>query len=275
MSHPLNLLALGALAAMLPIDGWADPAPAQFMAAVQFEVRETSQLLPRSQQVARRLFFHTVESWPELRGRHYDVQTMGNKLVFSLLSENDMRLPVRNAVSEWVKTLGGKVSGSGRTDFYRFYRTSLSQAMGRGFEIVTMIDKTGDKNAVKFLTLRAEGVPVRDLMEALTSKVPSLNYMVDPKECFDHLITLNFVTSDEAEAMGIDGAMKAIAKYLSIKYEKENGVHFFMGGCTEPKPEPIQRQKPPELLPSGFTLEPQDDPIPPQAHVYFRVIRAE
>lgn len=246
------------------ITAFGDPMAAQFMSTVQLAVQEPSpELVERSQRLVAEQFASAIAMWPGLQGRPYEVRKSGNQLVFSLVSNSDMRVPLQQVVANMVQSLNGRVHAHGRT---LFYRTSLSQPMGSYYVSV-------DDTHTKIVSIAAQSVPLRDLLREVRSQLGSLSYLI-PGECMERLVDWSFGEDGvPSEPKTVDALMTELATLLGLKCEKKNGTYIFTGSCQDfPRPRRLPPPSPGELLQSGLFPNPNSpNPGRPQ-QVYFPLL---
>jgi hypothetical protein len=221
------------------------PPTEQFMSTVQFAFQEnTSEMMERSRRVVKQQFAETLEGWPELAGKPYEVKTMGNEVVFYLSSDSDMQQPMQRAVSRIVERINGKVRTRGRS---QFFRTALSQPVGGYLETVVNDSHT------KIVSISAQSVSLRNLLKQLQAQLGSLSYMV-PGECAERPVDWSFGGGSAgvgvSEPKSVETVMSEIATLFGLKFEKKNGTHIFSGEC------PLRKRSLPSSEMVSTSLEP-------------------
>jgi hypothetical protein len=212
----------------------------QFMAALQLAIDEPSpELTNRSQKLVREQLDLTFKSWPEFKGRQYDVRTDGREIVFYMMTGEDMQAPLQHAISSMIQRLNGRVRARGRS---LFYKTPMSPSQ-TGY-----LDVGVDDQHKKILYASAQAVPLRHLLKELKSQLGTLSYLI-PGECADQLVDWSFGDPDQIQPKTVDAAMSELATLFGLKYEKRNDTHIFSGGCTEVRPRQIR-----PILPSPSQL---------------------
>ncbi|MFM8315167.1 MAG: hypothetical protein ACKOA8_12855 [Deltaproteobacteria bacterium] len=209
----------------LPI--FAEPATSemQFLSAIQMAVYEDSPLLTeRSQKLVRDQFDHRLIDFPGLEHMRYEIKASGNELVFFLTSNQDIRDPLQEAVSEIIGQLNGRVRARGRS---MFYRTALSQPLGGYLEV------TVDDSHTKVISISAQGVPFRDLLKELKNQLGGFSYLISG-ECADRVIDWGFgELGTQTEPKSSDSIMMELATLFNLKLEKKSGSYIFSGPCAE------------------------------------------
>lgn len=233
--------------------------PQQFTSTVQLAVQEDNpRLINRAQKLVIEQFASALSTSPELRGKHYEVHTSGNQVVFYLLSNNDMRTPMQAAVANMIERLNGRVRARGRS---LYYRTSWSPTSGAGY-----LDVVFDDTYTKVVSIAAQAVPLRDLLKEIKAQhrvgamaeaaVPtpndpatakpvaevkpepeSISYLI-PGECAERLVDWNFGNDGgAAEPKSIDEVMDDVAGLFGLKCEKKDlgrsRTYILTGICSE------------------------------------------
>lgn len=220
----------------------------QFLTTVHFAIREENpSLLERAQNLVLEQFSQTMGTHHSLSNRGYQVRTSGNEMILTLISGEDLRGPMQNAVSSMISSLNGKIQTRGGA---HFYRTQLSGATGGILDIVT------DESQI--LTINAQSVPLRDLLKELKHQVGNFSYLI-PGECGERFVDWNFGNS-ESSPKSIDIALEELSVLFGLKLAKQSGTYIFSGNCREPihRTDPNFPMTPPFLLPEST-----------KAHVYF------
>jgi len=197
----------------------------QFLSAIQMAVYEDNpQLLERSQRVVRDQFDQRIIAYPGLENVRYDIKTSGNELVFFLTSNDDIRDPLQNAVSEIIGQLNGRVRARGRS---MFYKTALSQPLGGYLEVIV------DDSHTKVISVSAQAVPFRDLLKELKNQLGSFSYLI-PGECAERIIDWGFgELGTNIEPKTIDTVMMELATLFNLKLDKKSGSYIFSGQCND------------------------------------------
>jgi hypothetical protein len=265
---------------VLAVDGYADlaatppmmmmppsaPPAQQFMSTVQLAVHEASpELLRRSQKLVREQFADVFAIEPEFEGRKFDVHTSGNEVVFSVVTADDVRPQMQQAVASMIQRLNGRVQARGRS---MFYRTSLSPQMSGYLEVVV------DDTHSKVRTIQAQGVPLRDLLKEIRFQLGSLSYLI-PGECAQRPVDWSFGEEGgpPTQPKAVDALMSELATLFGLKCEKRNGTYIFTGSCNEFRNMRPRTASPGELLRNGFA--PMPPKAPPQTQVYFPLLPLE
>jgi hypothetical protein len=217
----------------------------QFMSTVQLAIREPSpDLLRRSQKLVMSQMQNTFQSWPELTGKHFEIRTVGNEVILSLVTNDDMRIPMQQAVAAMIDFLNGRVRASGRSSFYR---APLERSAGGGY-----LEAVMDDSRTKIRSLSAQGVPLRDLLKEIKTRAGRLSYLI-PGECADALVDWEYSGQSGGPelkpAIGIGEAFKMVAQGLGLRYEDKNGTHIFSGDCNEIR---HNKRLPSEFVSVGF-----------------------
>ena len=228
----------------------------QYLSSIQLAVYEQSpELLRRSQKIVLDRFHNTFESWPEFKGREYEVKQNGNEITFIMTTPEDMRTPMQLAVSNIIEHLNGRVRARGKS---MFYRTQFTKPSGGYLEVTVDDSKTG------ILSISAQSVPLRDLLKEIKSQIGSISYLI-PGECAEQLVDWSFGENEPGvQTKSLDVAMGELASLFNLSLDtadkngKKNGTYIFKGAC-----DPHQRHvRPPadlrmELLRNSF-LTPSD-----------------
>lgn len=202
-------------------------ASSHFVSTIQFSVREPSApLMQRSQGLVKAFFAQGLEASPELRTQSYEVRMVGNEVVFYLVTDNDMRTPMRLVLSSLVENLNGKVKARGRSSFFR---TTLSQPVGGYLETVVNDDHTA------VVSLTARSIPLRDLLKQLRTQLTSMSYVV-PGDCADQRVDWSFGKMGPSQPRTISSILSALATHFNLTHEVRNGTHVLHGGCTDQAP---------------------------------------
>src|SRR4051812_1119135 len=81
----------------------------QFTSRVYFVIHESTPfLVQRGRKVIEKEFAETFEAVPALGGQDYQIAADGNQLVFSMVTESDLRSPFQTVVSDIVGQLNGR-----------------------------------------------------------------------------------------------------------------------------------------------------------------------
>lgn len=213
----------------------------QFLSSIQFAVHEsTPQLMQRSQQIVQDEFANAFGTYPELKGKTYQIRQNGNEVFFFMTTDNDMRTPMQGAVAAMVEHLNGRVLARGKS---MFYKAAFSKPVDGYLEVTTDDTHSG------ILSIAAQSVPLRDVLKEIKAQVGSISYLI-PGECAEQLVDWSFGENGEEAAKPVDTVMSELATLFNLKFEKKNGTYIFSGTCDELKRE---RTRPPvELLRNGF-----------------------
>lgn len=197
----------------------------QFLSAIQMAVYEDNpQLLERSQKVVKDQFDQRVVAFPGLENIHYELKSSGNELVFFLTSNEDIRGPLQDAVSEIIGQLNGRVKARGRS---MFYKTALSQPLGGYLEVIV------DDNHSKVVSVLAQAVPFRDLLKELKNQLGGFSYLI-PGECAERMIDWGFgEPGTTTEPKTIDTVMMELSTLFNLKLDKKSGSYIFSGQCND------------------------------------------
>lgn len=197
----------------------------QFLSAIQMAVYEENPLLlERSQKIVRDQFDNRIVAFPGLENVRYEIKSNGNELVFFLTSNNDIRDPLQNAVSEIIGQLNGRVRARGRS---MFYKTALSQPLGGYLEVVV------DDSHTKVVSVLAQAVPFRDLLKELKNQLGGFSYLI-PGECAERIIDWGFGELEtNTEPKSIDNVMMELATLFNLKLDKKSGSYIFSGQCND------------------------------------------
>src|SRR5262249_35321141 len=156
-----------------------------------------------------------------LKGKTYEVRTFGNEVIFYLVSDDDMRVPMQHAVSVLVQSLNGRVRTHGRS---MFYRTAFSKPLGE-YQVAV------DQKTRRILSVSAQSAPLRDLLKDLKGKLGTFSYLI-PGDCGDKAVDWSFGET-VAEPKTLDSAMSELATVLNLKVDKRNGTYYiFSGDCS-------------------------------------------
>lgn len=235
----------------------APTSPTQFLSSVQMVIQEpTPELLQRSQKIVREQFVNTFSGFPELQGKTYEIRTMGNEVMLSLVTNEDVRQLMQQRLANIVEHLNGRVDARGRM---RFYRTAITPDLEGYLEVKAEPDTSNAvagpaRNKIRFIS--AQSVPMRDLLKEVRARLGSLSYMVSG-DCADRPVDLSFNGYDDSgpKYLETDTLMKTLLpKSLGISAENVNGTWVFAGNCADVKP--VVRPRPPspnEILKSGLT----------------------
>ena len=205
----------------------ADPTaarPPQYVSRVQMVVHELSpELLRRSQGLVRDEFTSSLAGVPQFKGHPHEIRTIGNEVVLSLVSAEDVREPMQVAVANMIEHLNGRVHTRGQS---LFYKTSLMPTSGGYLEVVV------DDTQSKIRSIAAQSVPLRDLLKEVRIQMGALSYLI-PGECAERLVDFSFGVDDGAQPKTVDALMGDLATLFGLRYEKRNGTYIFSGSCSE------------------------------------------
>lgn len=235
------------------------PSSAQFMSTVQLAISEPDpRLLRRSQQLVLEQINAGFQAWPQLRHKSYDVRTQGNEVVLYLITNDDMREPMQQAVSSMIQNLNGRVRARGRS---LFYRTSPERPVGGYLEVVVNDVHT------KVKSIAAQSVPLRDVLKELKTRLGGMSYLI-PGECADRVVDWSFAEDRAVEGKAVDAVISELATLFEMRVEKKNGTYIFAGDCHS---KPLRRSfQNTDVLTTNFF----PNPAHPEQHtqVYFPVI---
>ncbi len=221
------LLGLGCLGVGAALAGEPSGARPQYVSRVQMAVHELSpELLRRSQRLVREEFVNSMAGVPQFNGRPHEIRTVGNEVVLSLVSEDDVRDPMQMAVANMIEHLNGRVHARGKS---LFYKTSLVPTVGGYLEVVV------DDTQSKIRSIAAQSVPLRDLLKEVRSQMGALSYLI-PGECAERLVDFTFGVDDGAQPKTVDALMGDLATLFGLRYEKRNGTYIFSGSCVDDLP---------------------------------------
>ncbi len=198
--------------------------PAQYVSRVQLAVNELSpELLKRSQALVREEFLNSMSATADLKRTNQEIRTMGNEVVLSVVTDEDVRVPLQAAVASMIEHLNGRVHARGKS---YFYRTSLAPAYGGFLEVVA------DETQTKIRSIAAQGVPLRDLLKEVRHQMGTLSYLI-PGECAERLVDFSFGIDDGAPAKSVEVLMGDLATLFGLRQEKRNGTYIFTGRCVD------------------------------------------
>lgn len=196
----------------------------QFVSRVQLAVHELSpELLRRSQGLVREEFLNSISAVPQFKGRNHEIRTVGNEVVLSLVTDEDVRAPMQVAVANMIDHLNGRVYARGKS---LFYKTSLAPTFGGFLEVVV------DDTQSKIRSIAAQSVPLRDLLKEVRMQMGALSYLI-PGECAERPVDYTFGIDDGAQPKTVDVLMGDLATLFGLRYEKRNGTYIFSGRCSE------------------------------------------
>ena len=249
----------------------ANTPPSQFMSTVQVAVQEpSSELVQRSQRLVREQFVNVFATWPEFRGRSYEVRTQGNEVTLSLVTGEDIRPSMQQAVANIIEHLNGRVQARGRS---LFYRTSLSPESAGYLEV--KVEEDAKTKTKRIRSISAQSVPLRDLLKEIRFQMGALSYLI-PGECAERLVDWNFGTDGQpSEAKDIDTLMKLLARSFGIGYENVNGTFVFTGNCADVRPRQKPKNAPPSEMFRGTNLVPSGYRAVTSPQVYFPLMPLE
>lgn len=217
---------------------------AQFMSAIQFAVQEPSpELLVRSQGLVRQQFAQSLQNSEQLRMVPFEIRTFGNEVVFYVMTQDDVAVPMQGALTTMIQNLNGRVRTRGRSSFYA---TRPNEAVG-GF-LETVVNDTH----THVMSIMAQSVPLRDLLKQLKGQLGSLSYVI-PGECAEKRIDWSFGKAQEGpiKPKTVEAVMDELATALNLKVEKKNDTMVFSGPC-ESVPTRRLPAPPTELLTANF-----------------------
>lgn len=227
----------------------------QYLSTIQIAVHEPSlPLNQRAQRLVRRQFAAVFDAMPELEGRSYVVKNVGNELVFTVLTDEDVRSPMQQAVASMIRQLNGRTQAKGR---FSFFNASL--------EADRILDVELDKTGKQIQSISAQAVPLRDLLREIRFQLGSLSYLI-PGECADRPVDWSLgeePTQIPRKPREVKGVMQDLGALFGLKVEERDGTFIFMGTCSEPKKPSRQRIPSPareELLQSAFLPSPTEYP---------------
>jgi hypothetical protein len=201
------------------------PNRTRFASTVQLALQEpNAQQMKRAQTLVIREFENNVQIVPALRDARMSIQKSGNEVVFSLLMDDDLRAPMRQAMMRMIQSLNGRVRARGRTSFYR---TSFNHPPQAEF-FLTVHDP--EKRTVY---IEAEQAPLIDLLQEMRRQIQGFSYII-PQECAQRRVYWTFGSPDPKQHpphLELKAAMKGIAEMLQIKLENMNGAFVFSGDC--------------------------------------------
>ena len=230
--------------------------PAQFMSMVQMLIHETDPAqVRRSQKLVLEQMNQGFRAFPQLSDKRFEIRTVGNEVVFSLVTEEDMRQPMQEAVASMIQSLNGRVRARGRS---QFYLTNREKKAGGYLEVAV----NDQHNRVR--SISAQSVPLRDLLKELKSQLGELSYLI-PGECADRLVDWSFKEPQVAAARHVDSVISDLATLFSLKAEKKNGTYIFTGNC----PHPFKRSGIPETEVLTAKFFPPEMPAGQPTQVYF------
>lgn len=224
----------------------------QYLSTIQIAVHEPSvPLNQRAQRLVRRQFAAVFDAMPELEGRSYVVKNVGNELVFTVLTDEDLRSPMQQAVTSIIRQLNGRTSLKGK---FSFFNASM--------DTDRVLDVELDRTGKQIQSISAQAVPLRDLLREIRFQLGSLSYLI-PGECADRAV--DWVLGDEPtkKPREVKSVMHDLGALFGLKVEERDGTFLFMGTCSEPKKSPRQKFSPAvreELLQSAFLPSPTEYP---------------
>ncbi len=198
----------------------------QFVTRVQMAVHELSpELLKRSQGLVREALLNSMAGVPQFNGRTHEIRTVGNEVVLSLVTEDDVRAPMEMVVANMVEHLNGRAHIRGKSEAF-FYKANLVPNSGGFLEVVV------DDSQTKIRSIAAQSVPLRDLLKEVRSQMGALSYLI-PGECAERPVDFTFGVDDGAPPKTVDALMGDLATLFGLRYEKRNGTYIFSGRCSE------------------------------------------
>lgn len=281
-----------ALAALEGVPGHS-PLALQYVSTVQISVREDSDVLrARSQRLVREQFVGTLATFPQLRGVPFELQTSGNDVVFSMITDRDLRDPMQEALTSIIGKLSGRVRAKGKS---LIYKAALGPQNGGYLEVAL------DPTRQKVRSIAAQSVPLRDVLKELRSQVGSLNYLI-PGDCAEQLVDWSFgeatagnqpvvrelnaqtpppllpaalgehekieqlgvgagglarlQSGKTSDAKDVETIMHDLAQLFGLKAERREGTFIFSGTCTRPEIDGVVARRTAPIVPAGF-WEPQ------------------
>ncbi len=228
------------------------PAPApQFTSTVQIAIQDPNrQQQLRSERLVLEQFSRGFDNWAALKGRRYQVRTAGNQIVFTLVSDTDIRTPMEEMVLSAVQLLNGRVHLKGRTTFLR---TSLNGNQ-TGPYLRVKRDSTGQKIAF----IQARWATPNDIIELMQSLIGPFSYHIR-SECADKPVHLRFGDdSPNAPGKSVEQVMRILAAELGLEYDYTMDTHILRGTCMEQQP--FHNDSPADMITD--TLMPEPAPMP-------------
>lgn len=235
--------------------GAASPAAAaaskeQYTATLHFRIEDSPRLLPRAQQLVRHELEKTFRAWPALEVKRFELQSSGNQVYLSIVSDKDIQRPVQEAVAAVVTNLDGKVWAQGRSDIHR---TSLYQPVEAFLDIqlAEVQTEVKDLSQVRVERISAIAIPVRELVRELKfriqqryPKLPVFGHSID-RSCAERDLDLSLGETPDESPKALKEVMEELAAVLNVPggVKQINGRYVFAGAC-HPQEIPVRRRIP-------------------------------
>lgn len=206
----------------------ADPQEGQtrFASTVQLALQESNPIqMNRAQNVVIQEFEKTLNASPTLRDAQMSIQRTGNEVVFSVMTDEDLRAAMQQVVTHMIQSFNRqKLRMRGRTSFYR---TSFPHPM-QGELFMTLHDPVK-----RTLYIEAEQAPLIDLLQEMRRQMPGFSYII-PQECAQRRVYFTFghpQKEKHPDTLELKAAMGGIAEMLRVKVEDMGGAFVFAGDC--------------------------------------------
>ncbi|MCB0418284.1 MAG: hypothetical protein KDD39_11580 [Bdellovibrionales bacterium] len=255
----------------------------QYTATVQLMIDEpTPQLLKRSQQIAVQELENTFKSRRELELSSYDLQISpsGNLVLLTVASEQDIQLPVQNALSSVISGIDRKVWARGRADLFR---TNFTQPVEAALEIeladIAMPvnaapgSQTESENSMEKIRIQrmvVSNFPVKDVIHTLKAHISRdkgqtpFGHSMD-RSCLQRYVDFSFNEYNDKEPKTLDKVLEDLADSLNIKFKNKDGFYVFQGACPL-----VQEPRTPTNMPNPFQTVPGLNQDPELNNAAFR-----
>lgn len=202
----------------------------QFVSTVKVTVREpTPELRARAQRLVREQFVGTLSTFPSLRDIPYEISSRGDEVVFSMVTPQDTRAVMQEAMAAIFAGLNWRTSTHGQMRIYKAAFDAPSPDERAFLEVVL------DESRTKIRSIAAQSVPLRDLLKELQAQLGNLSYLI-PGECGGRLVDWRFGGSVQPQASPkeVDVLMQELATFFGLRCDRTHGTFIFSGTCKDP-----------------------------------------
>lgn len=256
----------------------------QYTATVQLMIDEpTPQLLKRSQEIAVQELENTFKTRRELELSSYDLQISpsGNLVLLTVASDQDIQMPVQNALSSVISGIDGKVWARGRADLFR---TNFTQPVEAALEIEladlempASLPAQQDLNSsddsmekIRIQRMVVSNFPVKDVIHTLKAHInrdkgqTPFGHSMD-RSCLQRYVDFSFNEYNDKEPKTLDKVLEDLADSLNIKVKNKDGFYVFQGACPL-----VHEPRTPSHMPNPFQTLPGSNPDPELNNAAFR-----
>lgn len=200
----------------------------EFLGRLEFTVKEKNpEHLKRSQDLFRRKISYAFSGVPQFNFNQENVRVVGPTVVVTIGTQNDLRNPIVERITQVVDNLSGYVDGTG--DFQYFQPRPVGNIQ---VEVVEDA-KTQEK---KLRHVNAKDVRLQNLLEVIKKKLrnePDVDTftVATSKDCGEKIVSIDYVSKTGGT---VEHFLKQLATDDDIPWKKVTGrtpIYLFVEDC--------------------------------------------